>query len=406
MNFTIVGDKKSVEESKQQLLALISFLELRLKASKVYRTTKTKYMARHEIRMVFESKLLDKYQKKTDLVQVEVCDKFEYVRFTGDMHTVDTAMKELHNYLKSINGEVYKCSTLVRRLLNNPQTKSLLQQLLRDHNLACAWVATEEVCIIYGTSNEDIQFVNNIFRKFLVTETIHFSQGQKGILQSKLGIAEVHIIKKLNEGYLEVETSDSSVEIACVQRIRDDVSKRIKKYLQKHEVVKTVQELDSGMFQFMERFCQERISKLKDHCKNILVDLTAFEEKLKCGYVLTGKREFCKIALRDLEKVLVNVTSFEHTLKRVGLVQFLQSETGRAQVSALESEHRCVLHYSDGSPICQSKICACQYKGKEIMVLQEDIGSVSSGLAYIPCTPSGDEMKHNVEGIYNRTSMA
>lgn len=399
MNFIIIGEKSSVEECKRQLQALINFLELRRKASKDYNSTKTKYMARHEIRLVFESKILDKLRSQNGGLHIDVCDNFEYIQFRGEMSAVDNAMGEFQTYLRKVQGSVYKCSKMVRCLLNCAEVKAHLQELLRNQGLLCAWRATENTCIIYGTSEGDRQSVKDLFRKILVSRTINLSQGQEELLQSRLGRTEIKVMKKNYQGCLEVEISGSSLQFTCIQRVQGDICKRLQKFLYKHEVIKTAQEVDFGIFQYLQRFSWDKVVDLKKRCKDILVEMSWFEEKPKCGFVLSGKRDFCKIASTMLEKMLNKVTRFEYSIKGVGLSSFLQSDSGRAQMSDLEAKYQCVLHFPDGSAITQNKVCFCQYGDKEIVVLQDDINSVSAELAYIPCSPSSEEMKSKVEGI-------
>ena len=399
MNWFIIGGKESVEDCKRQLLALIKFLEMRLKASGTHKITKTKFMTKHAVRIVLESKILDKFRSQFETLKVDFGDDFEHIKFRGEINAVDSAIQELHGYLQTVQGSVYKCPPLIRRLLNNTKVKSYLQELLRSHSLICAWRTAEDTCFVYGTSPEDVQSVKNIFKRVLVSETIELSEGQNELMKSRLGRTEIKVMIKTYEGFLEVEISDSSMEIACTRRIQEEVRGRLKKFSYRHEVIKTAQKVESGLFKLFQRYHFDKLTSLKQRCKNILVELNIFEEKFTCGFILTGKRDFCKIAVRELENVLATVTSFEHTIKRVGLISFLQSEEGRAQMSTLESKNQCIVHFSDGSPVSQNKVCVCQYDDRELIVLQGDISDMTTGLAYIPCQPC-KQMRSQADGKY------
>ena len=371
-----------------------------MKASKFYRSTKVKYLSRHEMRIVFESNLLAELRKQYRSLCIDVCDDFECVKLKGEMQEGNAAIAELQNYLKKVEGKVYKCSKLVRVLLTTSETKQYLQQLLRNRDLASAWKITDNICIIYGISTEDICCVEEIFNKVLITDIIQLSDGQKGLLQTKLGIAEVSHITSTYNGNLEIDISETTVEFACIQRIQEEVTKRLKKFLHKHEAVTTVQELQCGIFHFLQRFRREEMDDLKNRCQEILVEITSFEENLKCGIVLTGKRDFCKTAFLEVEKLLTGITSCEHTLKGFGLIPFFQSQSGRSLTLALETNSNCILQFPDGSSFCQKKVCVCRYMDFEFVVLHEDISSIPTGLAYIPCSPSC-EVKERIKGIYS-----
>ena len=344
------------------------------------------------MRIVSESNLLAGFRKQYLSLCIDVCDGSECVKFKGEMQEVNAAIAELQNYLKKVEGKVYKCSKLVRVLLTKSETKQYLQQLLHNRGLASAWKITDNICIIYGISTEDILCVKEIFSKVLITDIIQLSDEQKGLLQTKLGIAEVKDIANTYNGSLEIGISETTVELACIQRIQEEVTKRLKKFLHKDEVVRTVHDLEYGIFHFLQRFRREEMDDLKNQ---YLVEMTSFEENFKCGIALTGKRDVCKIAFLEVEKLLTGITSCEHTLKGFDLIQFFQSQSGRSQIIALETNSNCILQFPDGSSFSEKTVCVCHYMDFEFVVLQDDTSSIPTGLAYIPCSPSS-----RIKGIY------
>ena len=309
-------------------------------------------------------------------------------------------MQELHTYLKKVKGFVYKCLPLILRLLNNTKGKSSLKGLLRSHCLVGAWRIVEDVCIVYGTSLEDVRSVMKIFDRILVSDIISLSDGQNELIQSKIGKTEIKDVTKRYEGLLEIEIADHVIEIACALRIQEEVCSILKKFLNRNEVIRTTQEVDNSLFKLLQHFHYDKLTTMQQKCKTILVEITPFEENYKCGLTITGRREFCMIALKELESVLATLTSFEHTIKRVGIIPFLQSEEGRGQVSTLESQNHCIIHFPKGIPLSQNKVCVCQFNKKELIVLHNDINAVTTGLAYIPVEQSVRGTRSRAGGKY------
>ena len=400
MNWVIIGDKESVEDCKCQLIALIKFLEIRLKASGTKNVTKAMFLKKEAVRIILESKILDTFRSQYKTLKVDFGDDFEYIKFRGDMQSVESGMQELHTYLQTVKGSVYKCSHLIRRLLNNTKGKSSLKELLRSHGLVGAWKIAEDTCIVYGTSLEDVRSVKKIFNRVLVSEKIKLSDEQNELMQSAIGRTEIKDVTRRYEGLLEVEIADHVAEIACTLRIQEEICSRLKKFLNRNEVIKTTQEVDNGLFNLIQHYHYDKLTTMQQRCKSILVEIIPFEENSKYGFVLTGRRDFCMIALRELENVLATLTSFEHTIKRVGFISFLKSEEGRGQVSSLESQNQCFVLFPNGSPIIQNKVCICHYDNKELIVLHDDISAVSTGLAYIPCQQSVRGTRIRADGKY------
>ena len=391
MNWVIIGDKQSVEDCKCQLMALITFLEMRLKAAGTNKVTKTKFLIKERVCIILESKKLDKFRGHNDTLKVDFAEDFEHIKFYGDMQTVESVMQELHTYLQGVHGSVYNCSRLIRRWLNNTKGTSNLKELLRSHGLVSSWRIEEDTCIVYGSSLEDVRSVKKIFDRELVSEIIKLSDAQNELMHSGIGRAEIIDVTKRYEGFLEINIADHEVEIACLLRI-EEVRSRLREFLNQHEVIKTTQEVDNGLFKLLQQYHYDKLASMQQRCKTILVEVDTFEERAKCGFVLTGRREACMQGARELENLLATIPSFELTIKGVGLASFLQSEEGRDQIATFESKHRCIVNFANGIPDGQDKVRDCQYDDNKSLVLHDEKG--------LPCQLSVKETRSQVDGKY------
>ena len=372
-NWVIIGDKQSVEDCKCQLMALIQFLEMRLKASGTNKVTKTKFLIKERVCIILESKKLDKFRGHNDTLKVDFAEDFEHIKFYGDMQAIESVMQELHTYLQTVQGSVYNCSRLIRRWLNNIKGTSNLKELLRSHGLVSSWRIEEDTCIVYGSSLEDVRSVKKIFDRVLVSEILKLSDAQNELMHSEIGRAEIIDETKRYEGFLEIKIADHEVEIACLLQI-EEVRSRLREFLIQHEVIKTAQKVDNGLFKLLQQYHYDKLALMQQRCKTILVEVNTFEERAKCGFVLTGRREVCMKAVRELENLLATIPSFKLTIKGVGLASFLQSEEGRDQIATFESKHRCIVNFANGIPDSQDKVRDCQYDDNKPLVLNDEIG--------------------------------
>ena len=398
MTWIIVGDKESVENCKCQMITLIQFLEMRLKASGITTITKTMFLTKYAD-LILESKLYERSHLET--LKVDFDEKYEYIKVKGEKLAVESVMQELQSFLQAAKGSVYKGSPLILRLLNNTKVKANLKKLLRNRGLVSAWRIVEDICIVYGTSLEDVRSVKKIFIRRLVSETIKLSDGQNELMYSEKGKQEIAYMTNRYDGFLEIEISGHFMEIACTFEIQTEVRNILREFLNRHEVIKTIHEVDNGLFKLLQHYHDDKLAIMQQRCMKImLVEVSPFEENSKCGFLLTGRREFCIEAARELEKVLATVTGFELTIKRVEFISFLRSEKGRGQIATFESENQCIVQFPNGSPISQNKVCVCQYDNKELIVLNDDISAVTKGLAYIPFQTSDKQTMSPADGKY------
>ena len=398
MTWIIIGDKRSVEDCKIQLQSLKKFLEIRLKFSGITKITTTRFLRKDEVRIILESKILDKFRSQYNALTVDLGNDFNNIECRGGIQTVESVMQELHTYLKSVQGSVYRCTPLIRRLLINTKGKSNLKELLRSHGHVCAWRVVDDVCLVYGTSPEEVRSVIKIFNRVLVSEIIKLTDSQNELMQTMVGRAEITDVTAKYGGFLEIEISDHIMEVACTLRIREEVSGRLRNFLIRNEVIKTTQEVDNGLFKLLQRHHYEKLNTMRERCKTLLVDMTPFEDNSKCGFVLTGRHDFCMEAIREIENSLATLTCFEYTVGKVGFNSFIQTEKGREMMSAFESRYWCVVQLPNIYPSRQNKACVCHYGNKELIVSQEDISSVTSGLAYIPCQQTAKDSRTRADG--------
>ena len=404
MTWVIIGDKRSVEECKTQLKTLIKFLEMRMRAKGINTITKTMFLDKYAD-LVLEGKLFDRKYFEKQGVKVNVDS--EHVTFGGEKETVESVVEDLQSFLQKIEASVYKCSPLVLKLLGNTNVKNSLRKLLKGRGLVSTWKMVDGICIVYGTSPKNVQSVMGILKRNLVSEVIKLTDGQTELIHSEIGRAEIEYAAKRYGGFLIVDTSDKLLEIICTMEIQAEVRKLFNEFLNRHEVIKAIHEVDIGLLKLLRKHHHDKLADVQRRCKSMNVEVIPSQEKSKSGFLLTGRRESCLEATRELEKILATITKLEFTIKkRVGHVSFLQSKEGHSQIATFESKHHCIVYFANERPHSQNSESQTtgwvfKYDNTELMVLHEDIRTVTTGLAYIPCLSAADQIKSMTDGKYS-----
>ena len=405
MTWIIIGDKRSVDECQNQLKTLIKFLEMRMRAKGINTITKTMFLGKHAY-LVLEGKLDDRSYIET--LGVGINFDSEHVKCQGEKQAVEIIMQNLHSFVQKIEASVYERSPLVMKLLDNMKVKDSLKMLLKGRGLLSTWKIVDGICIVYGTSNKKIQSVKEILTRRLVSEVIKLTDGQTEVMHSEIGKAEIEYATKRYKGFLEVETSDKFIEIACTMEIQTAVRKLFQEFLNRHEVIKTIHEVDIGLLKLLRKHYPDKLADVQRRCKTMDVEVSPFHEKEKSGFLLNGRRESCLEATRELENVLAAITKFEFTIKRqVGHVSFLQSKEGLSQIATFESKHQCIVNFANDRPHSQNYDSQTtgwvfKYDNTELIVVHDDIRTVTTGLAYIPCLSAADQIKSRTDGKYSR----
>ncbi|XP_053377235.1 protein mono-ADP-ribosyltransferase PARP14-like [Mercenaria mercenaria] len=370
----IAGETKYVDELSEKIKTMITSMEQH-HDSRGQAITKIVKLEEHEMELFKEAKFLE------HLKTVSISLENQNVILKGKRKMVNDSVLKVKEIIKSLPKQnIEGISMLERSLLRMNETTLHIKRMMTGLKVVAVWNVLEDgALVMYSQSAEELKTAITTLKSALKSTKIKVNTRIANYLRKGEGKAFLEHIEKKYSGRVKLNADREEVCIVSLNNVQQEIHEKVMKYLDSHSDVTEVLPLDPGVFRFIFSYKRNAIDTLVQQYKRVAVEIDIIDKHTRKGFMISGEKEGCKLAIVDLHAVVDTVARSDHDVDWPMFDQFLRSSKGIKELNKIELAEKCVIRIStDDTKVIPEKprnsvLGECRIGNCKIEIMENDI---------------------------------